>query len=87
MFNLLDNNRINVCQAEEALNLLKKGDKILGVVESNIDIPDEIKELIKKREEARKNKDWKKSDQIRDELLNKGVKIEDTPTGTTWKFK
>jgi cysteinyl-tRNA synthetase len=44
-----------------------------------------LKELIKKRENARKAKDWKLADKIRDELKKKGVIIEDTEEGTKWK--
>lgn len=45
----------------------------------------EILQLIRQREEARKNKDWKRADQARDELANKGIKVVDTPTGPSWK--
>jgi cysteinyl-tRNA synthetase len=45
----------------------------------------EILQLIRLREEARKNKDWKRADQVRDELANKGIKVVDTPTGPYWK--
>ena len=47
----------------------------------------EILYKIKERDKARKNKDYKLSDKIRDELLNKGVLIEDKDGKTTWKFK
>jgi cysteinyl-tRNA synthetase len=46
----------------------------------------ELAALIKDRETARKNKDWKRSDELRKELLDKGVLIEDTPKGTKWKL-
>ncbi|MBI5745171.1 MAG: cysteine--tRNA ligase [Elusimicrobia bacterium] len=46
----------------------------------------EVAALIKDRETARKNKDWKRSDELRKELLDKGVLIEDTPKGTKWKL-
>ena len=39
---------------------------------------------INERNEARKNKDWTTSDKIRDELLEKGIKLEDTKDGTSW---
>ena len=42
---------------------------------------------IRERDNARKNKDYKLSDQIRDELFNKGVLIEDKDGKTTWKLK
>lgn len=45
----------------------------------------EILQLIRQREEARKNKDWKRADQVRDELAKKGIKVVDTPTGPYWK--
>lgn len=45
---------------------------------------DKIKELIAMREKARKNKEWKKADEIRDEFLKMGIIIEDTPRGTRW---
>ena len=47
----------------------------------------EIEELIAKREEARRNKQWAESDQIRDILSAKGIAIEDTAHGTRWKVK
>lgn len=46
--------------------------------------PEEIEQLIKDRDQARKSKQWAESDRIRDELLAKGVSLEDTATGTLW---
>lgn len=40
---------------------------------------------IEKRNQARANKDFKEADRIRDELLNMGVLLEDSPEGTTWR--
>ena len=45
----------------------------------------EIEELIAKRTEAKKNKDWATADIIRNELKDKGILLEDGPNGTTWK--
>ncbi len=45
---------------------------------------DEIGTLIKEREEARQNKDFKKADQIRDKLTEMGISIEDTAHGARW---
>ena len=47
----------------------------------------EIEEKIDLRNKARENKDYKKADRIRDELLDKGVLIEDKDGKTIWKFK
>ncbi|HEX3027546.1 MAG TPA: cysteine--tRNA ligase [Clostridia bacterium] len=44
----------------------------------------EIEELIRKRNQARKNKDFKEADKIRDELKNRGIKLEDSPQGVKW---
>ena len=44
-----------------------------------------IREKIRQRNEFRKAKEWKKADEIRDELLKSGIAIEDSPRGTTWK--
>ena len=38
------------------------------------------------RESARKNKDYKRADEIREELKSMNVEIKDTSTGTTWHF-
>lgn len=45
---------------------------------------DEIEELVKKRDEARANKDWATSDKLRDQLKEMGITIQDTPQGTRW---
>jgi cysteinyl-tRNA synthetase len=47
--------------------------------------PDEIKHLLMQRMEARKTKDFKRADSIRDELKAKGWVIEDTPKGPKLK--
>ncbi len=44
----------------------------------------EIEDLIQKREEARKNKDWAAADAIRDELAARHVVMKDTPDGVEW---
>lgn len=45
----------------------------------------EIEALIAKRAEAKKNKDWATADAIRNELKKRGIVLEDSPSGTTWK--
>ncbi|MCP8618067.1 cysteine--tRNA ligase [Salirhabdus salicampi] len=46
---------------------------------------EEIENLIQERYEARKNKDFARADEIRDELKAKNIILEDTPQGTRWK--
>ncbi len=43
-----------------------------------------IEELIKQREQARKEKDFQRADSIRDELSEMGIKLQDSPSGTIW---
>src|SRR6185369_14263998 len=49
--------------------------------------PEEIERLIVERNDARKARDFKRSDEIRDMLLEKGVQLLDSAQGTTWKVK
>ncbi|MCI5643811.1 MAG: cysteine--tRNA ligase [Peptoniphilus sp.] len=71
---------------EKTLELLKKLTRVLGIMEGEREeISEDIEKLIEERNEARKNKDFAKSDEIRDKLKKMGVEIEDTRSGTTWK--
>ena len=64
-------------------------DSVLGILipEDKKKIPAELKKMIDDREAARLAKDWKKADQLRDELLNKGIVLEDTADGIRWKWQ
>jgi len=48
--------------------------------------PEEVEKMIEERAEARINKDWAKSDQIRADLKDMGIVLEDGPKGTTWRL-
>ena len=64
-------------------------DTVLGFMKPELagDLDSEIEELIAQRNQARKNKDYALSDKIRDDLLARGIVLEDTAGGTTWKKK
>ena len=64
---------------------LRDGAQTQGV-DFSIDETD-ILNKIELRNKARKNKDYEEADKIRNELLDKGVLIEDKDGKTTWKFK
>ena len=51
------------------------------------ELPDELADLISAREGARSRKAWEAADQLRQELLEKGVVVSDGPEGTEWKWK
>ncbi|MBI4057134.1 MAG: cysteine--tRNA ligase [Elusimicrobia bacterium] len=77
--------------ASSKKELVLEFDKILGL---SLDRPPEstslnleVQALVQKREEARKTKNFKAADQIRKQLEEKGVLLEDTPQGPRWKLK
>ena len=45
----------------------------------------ELQALLDARVQARADKQWQRSDELRKELLDKGIAIEDTPKGQRWK--
>jgi len=88
--NLLDADAVSRDEAAQVYALLSGFDSILGVigkVEVEAALPKEAEELIKKREEARKAKDWKTADAIRQQLKAMGIVIEDTAQGARWKIE
>jgi cysteinyl-tRNA synthetase len=60
---------------------------VLGLVVDKEDevLDSEVEELIAARTQARRDKDFKKADEIRDLLLSKGIVLEDTREGVKWK--
>ena len=82
----LADNSMMVAEAASALAAWEKVNSVLGVglVEEK-EAPSELKALIIERQLARKNKDFKRSDAIRDELRTKGWVIEDSPKGQRLK--
>jgi len=72
--------------AQKSLDLFMKLANILGLLKKEEkEIEKEIHELIEKREKARENKNWILADNIRDELKERGIILEDTPQGAKWK--
>ncbi len=73
--------------AKKCLEEFNELTSVLNIVnKTNEDIVDEeIENLIQKRVDAKKNKDFKLADDIRVELLEKGIILEDTRQGTKWK--
>ncbi len=71
---------------ERAYNILMELTKVLGILRKTEELlEDEILELIEKRSQARLDKDYKLSDEIRDLLKEKGIVLEDSSEGVKWK--
>jgi len=88
----LDNN-----EREDIAAQIYASGKILGLFEKDANewfsqiaqckySEDAIENLIAQRDEARLIKDFNKADQIRDQLLDEGISIEDTSAGVRWHF-
>ena len=69
------------------LSVLSKLCDVLGIKtkRKEIILDEDIEKLILSRTEARKNKDFKRADEIRNELLEMGIVLEDTREGVKWK--
>ncbi|MDD2216073.1 MAG: cysteine--tRNA ligase [Eubacteriales bacterium] len=70
--------------AEKCLALLDELTGVLGLLrehQKNEEMDSRIQALIDERQEARKNKDFKRADEIRDTLKEKGITLKDTPQG------
>lgn len=72
---------------DECINMLKELGAVLGILQNTEteSIDAEIEELIEKRQEARKSKNFALADEIRDNLKAQGIVLEDTPNGVKWK--
>ena len=70
-----------------AVKLLSDFISVLGLLykEEDDNLDEKVEKLIKEREEARKNKDFKRADEIRDALKEMNIELKDTRNGVIWK--
>ena len=70
-----------------AVKLLSDLTSVLGLLykEEDDDLDEKVEKLIEEREEARKNKDFKRADEIRDTLKEMNIELKDTRNGVIWK--
>jgi len=71
------------------LNAIVKFDSVLGIFGEDTEemLDSDIEQLIEERQEARRQRNFARSDEIRDELAAKGIILEDTKDGVRWKRK
>ena len=68
--------------ASEALKSLEAVCDVLGILSKKEEaLPDDIAAMVRERAEARKNRDWAKSDELRDKIVKAGYILEDTKQG------
>ncbi|MBN1941515.1 MAG: cysteine--tRNA ligase [Candidatus Diapherotrites archaeon] len=82
-------NKLSEKNAKEILEFLRKIDSVFGVFtfeKEKQEIGKHELELVKKRGELRQQKKWAEADAIRKALAEKGIILDDTPTGTNWKL-
>lgn len=85
---ILDIKNPELIDQKALINFFETVDEVLGlnILPSSPDIDDETKQLILERKRAREDKDWARSDQLRDELASKGITVRDTTHGTIWEY-
>lgn len=67
--------------ADRHIAFFQKINDLFGLREEAIEIPGEVQALLDERAQARANKDFHRSDELRDEFLKLGFMVEDTPQG------
>jgi cysteinyl-tRNA synthetase len=84
---LIDINGLSNDDAAKISEVIRNTDKVIGVIPKHEEeaLPADIEDLISKREEARKAKDWKTADAIRQQLKTMDIILEDTAKGIRWK--
>lgn len=80
----------NPIKSKRFAEILRKFDSVLGLKideKDEIELPEEIKDIIDERKIARQNKDWAKSDELRDKLDALGYLVKDTKDGAIVTLK
>jgi cysteinyl-tRNA synthetase len=77
----MDNRTLTIEAAAELLEGWRKMDSVLALEPDHKTIPDEVHTLVHEREAARRAKDWKQSDALRDQIATLGWIVKDTKDG------
>jgi len=87
MNNFLDRGECMPNQINGGLEFIEKFDDLFAIIPEMEIVPQEVYDLIEKREKARLKQDWKTADKIRNLLRKKGWLVEDSPSGPKVKPK
>ncbi len=83
---LCDADQISTRSAKAVLDVIRQMDSVLGICSADHEaIPEEIQKLSRERLQARAERNWKRSDELRAQILERGYTIEDTATGVRIK--
>ncbi|MBS3151792.1 cysteine--tRNA ligase [Candidatus Woesearchaeota archaeon] len=82
---LIAEKKISTKDTKKIKNFMNKINEVFGILDEEIKVPEEIKELAEKREQARKNKDFKLADGLREKIKSLGYYIDDTKDGMVIK--
>ena len=84
----LDSGRFGKQDLDAVREVLEAFGRIFGIRPGQrADLDAEIEALIRRRTEARTRRNFAEADRIRDDLLRRGIVLEDTPQGVRWKHK
>ncbi len=83
----LMNDKMSKDNTKKAIKLMHSFDSVFGILkkQKKEELSKEIKQLIEKRQEARKNNNYRLADKIRDQLKEKGIILKDTRQGIRWE--
>ena len=79
--------KLSAPERDRALETIERFDTVLGFAKEQEQLDERIEQMIAERTAAKKSRDFATADRIRDELVQMGIVLEDTPQGVRWKRK
>jgi len=81
----LDRGQIGTEAASELKSFFEEIDAVLALLPAEVEVEPEVRRLAEERDKARKDKNWKLADEIREKVVQMGYVLEDTPKGVRIK--
>jgi len=83
---LMNHQELDEEQVEQALDFMRQVNQVLDVIEFEAETQDvKIEEIVAERAQARRDNDFQRADELRDQLRGMGVELVDGPAGTRWR--